>query len=79
MLLRIFAPIFMSNIDLQFSYNRVDIEAMLTSSVGSIHSFSTFRKSLCSLGVISSLKVWRNSPVKPPGAEIFLLLESFQR
>ena len=74
-LLRIFASMFISDIDLQFFFLCVaslfgfGIRVMVASQneFGTLPSSAVFWKSLSKTGVSSSLNFWQNSAVKPSG------------
>lgn len=68
-LLRILASIIIRNIDLQLSFVVVSLSGFGMKQCwpyekGGVYSSSTFCKNLRRIGIISSLNIWYNSPVK---------------
>ena len=79
-LLRIFAPMWISDIGLQFSFFvlsfpgfGVRVIVALWNEFGSVPSSAVFWKSFRKTGISSSLNVWWISPVKPSGPQLLFL------
>lgn len=75
---------FIRNIDLSIFFFVMPLSAfgsrvvlMLSSELGSVCHSSIPWMSLWRFGIIPYLKMWKNSTVKPSGAELFMRVEDF--